>query len=255
MPDPNYGYDARYDMPGRLGQYIRGARAVKDFVQEHPAQAAAGAVALPFLPATWPGYLAAGGIMAGTRAIDMTHPLTDEQSDFETRTGLDNFVDIAGNGVAAVPMQYGAGLVGRALAGGARPASTLASGFVGPAERAAMVSGYRAPAMREAIPDLTAIERNQSVINRLASVPRDPPAPPLREVKDAFRDYVPMIDKNVSMYFPGLPKGPGFKMPIGSWRVPTARPDASAKALDPAFLRLIPAAGAGLAAGLGYQRQ
>lgn len=124
MGEKNYGYDVRYDMPGKLGQNIRALRAVKDWVQEHPAATTALAAA-PALPATALGALGAGVLGVGSAIIDKSHPLTSERSDWEARTPAANLEDVLSAGAyntagaAAFPA---ARLVSRAVFGRAEPA-------------------------------------------------------------------------------------------------------------------------------------
>ena len=246
MPDrnqANYGYDATYDMlPPKLSRILRGAVMAKDFVKEHPAETAVGVLSAPLLEVSVPSALIAGSLAGGSRVIDKTHPLTNEQSDFETMTPIDNTLDIAGNAVGGSVLHYGGGRLAKYLGGAealpVRGAGLARQGLVlpTPTEMPTMATGIRYPrAMADAT--MTPLERNQAVIRELASIPPEPPAPPVREIKDAFRDYVPLIDKNVSLYFPKAPAGTAFKMPLGSFNASASTGVSPARLIDKAFLR------------------
>lgn len=120
MADKNYGYDVRYSIPGKLGNYIRGAKLVKDWAKEHPAEAAAIPVAAT-LPVSIPGLLAGGALGLTAAAIDKTHPLTNQVSDYQGMKPADNMFDLMSAG--AMPMVTGAaipfakGLITRGVGG------------------------------------------------------------------------------------------------------------------------------------------
>lgn len=145
MADKNYGYDVRYDLPGKLGNYIRGAKLVKDWAQEHPAGATAIAAA-PALPATLMGILGAGALGLGAEIIDKSHPLTSQPSDWETRRAADNLEDVLSSGAVST--------VGAAAIPAARLVSRAAFGREVPVVTRALIdetpSARRLAALREA---------------------------------------------------------------------------------------------------------
>jgi hypothetical protein len=220
-----------------------GIKATGKFVQEHPAETAVGVLSAPIMPATLAGALGTGALLAGGRVIDKTHPLTDDLSDFETMTPLDNTVDIAGNAVGGAALHYGGGRLAKYLDGAevlpVRGAG-LASRGLASTEMPTMATGIRYPS---AVVDatLTPLERNQVVVRQLASIPGDPPQAPLMEtqaIKGHFRDYIaPPVDKFVRFYAEPLPKGTAFRMPLGSFNASSSTRVSPARLLDQAFIR------------------
>lgn len=85
---------------------VQGAQAVGGFVKEHPAETAAGIAAGLTMPVSAMGLLGAGALGIAGRAIDKTHPLTNERMDY----GLWNTSDV--RPLAAVPMAAGLGALG-----------------------------------------------------------------------------------------------------------------------------------------------
>ena len=92
-----------------------GARAVGGFVREHPAETTAGLAAGLTLPVSAMGLLGAGALGIAGRAIDKTHPLTNEHMDYGRETGEETAKDLILSGgvnmlahglVGRVPARY-----------------------------------------------------------------------------------------------------------------------------------------------------
>lgn len=101
-----------------------GARAVGGFVREHPAETTAGIAAGLTMPVSAMGLLGAGALGIAGRAIDKTHPLTDERMDYGRETGTQTAKDLAlAGGVNALfhgvfgptPVRYDANALGEAV--------------------------------------------------------------------------------------------------------------------------------------------
>jgi len=77
---------------------VQGVKYIGNTIKEHPAETAAGVAAGLTLPVSAMGLLGAGALGVAGRAIDKTHPLTNERMDYGRESGGQTAKDLALSG-------------------------------------------------------------------------------------------------------------------------------------------------------------
>lgn len=200
-----------------------------EWVKEHPAQTAVGVLSAPLIPEGLAGIGVASLLGGLGRSVDKLHPLSDRESDYQTRSGLSNTADI---GLNAIGSGLAQGIFGKLLGNVSKEVQPVIN-----FESATSRTGFIPP---KSTSEILPIERNAGIVHEIVKEagPRLPTVQEqiTRHSVDDFKEFIPELWKGLTFVPPkALPKGPGFVLPKDGPRFGT--PPNPARFLDDMFLK------------------